>query len=135
GFVDRVVRPEDNAAAADALTHIADDVPKFLPWYLQAAVRAGGTFAKLAPGVVIPAAQAALRSMVGHLIIDAREQNIGKAIAKIQTEGTRLNMNLLDEAMLGLAEANRRIAATLALTAREDVDYGSIKVSATEIRS
>jgi len=131
GFVDRVVRPEDNAAAADALTHIADDVPKFLPWYLQAAVRAGGTFAKLAPGVVIPAAQAALRSMVGHLIIDAREQNLGKAIAKIQTEGTRLNINLLGEAILGQAEANRRIAATLALIAREDVDYGSIKVSAT----
>src|SRR5699024_5691698 len=109
----------------------ADDVPKFLPWYLQAAVRAGGTFAKLAPGVVITAAQAAQRTMVGHLIIDAREQNLGKAIDKSQTEGTRLNINLLGEAILGQAEANRRIAATLALIAREDVDYGSIKVSAT----
>src|SRR5699024_3848222 len=104
---------------------------KFLPWYLQAAVRAGGTFAKLAPGVVIPAAQAALRSMVGHLIIDAREQNLGKAIAKIQTEGTRLNINLLCEAILGQAEANRRIAATLALIAPENVIYVTIKDSDT----
>src|SRR5699024_5305929 len=105
GFVDRVVRPEDNAAAADALTHMADDVPQFLPWYLQAAVRAGGTFARLGPGVAIPAAQAALRSTVGHLVIDAREQILAKAIATIQPEGTRLNIKLLGEAILGQAGA------------------------------
>lgn len=131
GFVDRVVRPEDNAAAADALAHIADAVPKFLPWYVQAAVRAGGAFAKLAPAVVVPAARAALRSMVGHLIIDAQDRNLKKAISKIQTEGTRLNINLLGEAILGQAEADRRIAATVALIDRDDVDYVSIKVSAT----
>src|SRR5690625_1397076 len=57
GFVDRVIRPEDHAAAAHALAGIADDVPEFLPWYLQAAVRTGGKLAQYAPGVVVPAAQ------------------------------------------------------------------------------
>src|SRR5699024_4717820 len=66
----------------------------------------------------------------GRLITDAREQNLGKAIAKLQTEGTRLKINLLGAAILGLAEANRRIAATLALIAREYVDYVTIKCSA-----
>jgi len=131
GFVDRVVRPEDATTAADALANIADDVPGFLPWYLQTAVRAGGKLAKFAPGVVVPAAQAALRSMVGHLIIDSRDKQLGKAIQKLRTTGIDLNINLLGEAILGQGEADNRIADTLALIKRKDVNYISIKVSAT----
>src|SRR5699024_9662443 len=69
--------------------------------------------------------------MVGHLIIDSRDPHLGKAIKKIRTDGVNLNINLLGEAILGQGEANNRIAATLALIEREDVDYVSIKVSAT----
>ena len=43
----------------------------------------------------------------------------------------RLNINLLGEAVLGEAEAGRRLAGTHRLLARHDVDYVSIKVSAT----
>ncbi|WP_343959125.1 bifunctional proline dehydrogenase/L-glutamate gamma-semialdehyde dehydrogenase [Yaniella flava] len=130
-FVDRVVRPEDAGAAAEALADIADDVPEFLPWYLQTAVRAGGKLGKLAPGVVVPAARAALRSMVSHLVIDARDQRLGKAIHRLRSNGIQLNINLLCEAILGQHEADNRIAATLALIERQDVDYVSVKVSAT----
>src|SRR5690606_32470560 len=42
----------------------------------------------------------------------------------------RLNLNLLGEAVLGIEEADRRLANTRELLAREDVDYVSIKVSA-----
>lgn len=131
GFVDRVVRPEDHTAAAHALANIAQDVPDFLPWYLQSAVRAGGKLAPVAPTVVVPTAQAALRSMVGHLIIDSRDAQLGRAVSKIQTGGIDLNINLLGEAILGQQEANNRLAATRALIERRDVDYVSIKVSAT----
>src|SRR5699024_10841892 len=131
GFVDRVVRPEDHHAAASALAHIAYDVPAFLPWYLQSAVRTGGKLAEVAPGVVVPAAQAALRAMVGHLIIDSRDKQLGKAIKRLRTDGIDLNINLLGEAILGQGEADNRVAATLALIHRHDVDYVSIKVSAT----
>lgn len=131
GFVDRVVRPEDHAAAAQALASIAEDVPGFLPWYLQTAVRAGGKLAPVAPGVVVPTAQAALRSMVGHLLIDSRDKRLGRAISNLRTGGIDLNINLLGEAILGQQEANNRVAATRALIERSDVDYVSIKVSAT----
>lgn len=131
GFVDRVVRPEDHTAAAHALANISQNVPDFLPWYLQTAVRAGGKLAPVAPAVVVPTAQAALRSMVGHLIIDSRDTQLGRAVSKIQTGGIDLNINLLGEAILGRQEANNRLAATRALIERRDVDYVSIKVSAT----
>ena len=131
GFVDRVVRPEDHTAAAHALASIAEDVPGFLPWHVQAAVRAGGKLARVAPGVVVPAARAALRTMVGHLLIDARDSRLTRAIQTIRTTGIDLNINLLGEAILGNQEANNRLAATRALIERDDVDYVSIKVSAT----
>ena len=41
----------------------------------------------------------------------------------------RLNLNQLGEAILGEAEAARRLEAYLALLARDDVEYISVKVS------
>ncbi|MFI7580013.1 bifunctional proline dehydrogenase/L-glutamate gamma-semialdehyde dehydrogenase [Kocuria kalidii] len=131
GFVDGVIRPEDIAVAARNLARLAPKVPGFLPWYLRTAVRTGGALAPVAPQVVIPAARKALREMVGHLIVDASEAKLGKSIAKIRTDGVRLNVNLLGEAVLGEREADRRLQGTHDLLARPDVDYVSIKVSST----
>ncbi|HXH36100.1 MAG TPA: bifunctional proline dehydrogenase/L-glutamate gamma-semialdehyde dehydrogenase [Plantibacter sp.] len=131
GFVDGVVRPEDLRVAARTLQAIAPKVPGFLPWYLKAAVRCGGFFAPILPGIVIPISRKVLRNMVGHLVVDATDQKLGPAIAKIKTPGTRLNVNLLGEAVLGTSEAGRRLEGTHKLLARPDVDYVSIKVSST----
>ncbi|RFA07419.1 1-pyrroline-5-carboxylate dehydrogenase [Subtercola boreus] len=131
GFVDGVVRPEDLRVAARNLAELAPKVPAFLPWYLKAAVRVGGVMAPVLPGVVVPASRTVLRRMVGHLIVDATDQKLGAAIAKIRTEGVRLNVNLLGEAVLGQHEAERRLQGTHRLLDRPDVDYVSIKVSST----
>ncbi len=131
GFVDGVVRPEDIRVAARNLAALAPRVPGFLPWYMRAAVRAGGILGPVMPQVVIPAARKVLREMVGHLIVDATDAKLGKAIAGIRKDNIRLNMNLLGEAVLGQHEAARRLEGTHALLARDDVDYVSIKVSAT----
>ncbi|WP_375387962.1 bifunctional proline dehydrogenase/L-glutamate gamma-semialdehyde dehydrogenase [uncultured Amnibacterium sp.] len=130
GFVDGVVRPEDLRAAAHRLAALAPDVPSFLPMPLRLAVRVGGWTAPLLPWLVVPAARLALRRMVDHLVIDATPARLGRAIARIRDRGVRLNINLLGEAVLGRAEADRRLAGTLALIERPDVDYVSIKVSA-----
>jgi RHH-type proline utilization regulon transcriptional repressor/proline dehydrogenase/delta 1-pyrroline-5-carboxylate dehydrogenase len=129
GFVDRVVRPEDLSVAARNLSRLAAQVPAFLPWYMRGAVRVGGVVAPVLPGVVVPVARRVLRGMVGHLIADARPAKLGAAIGSIKKEGTRLNLNLLGEAVLGDAEAEHRLAGTRALLERDDVDYVSIKVS------
>ncbi|SDY48595.1 bifunctional proline dehydrogenase/L-glutamate gamma-semialdehyde dehydrogenase [Herbiconiux ginsengi] len=131
GFVDGVVRPEDLKVAAATLARIAPDVPAFLPLPLRAAVRLGGAMAPVLPGVVVPIARQVLRRMVGHLVIDATDRKLGPAIAKIRKPGTRLNVNLLGEAVLGEQEAGRRLGGTVRLLGRDDVDYVSIKVSST----
>lgn len=131
GFVDGVIRPEDPRVAARRFAELARDVPRFLPWHLRAAVRVGGAAGLVAPGLVIPLVRRALRSMVGHLIVDATDAKLGRAIAKIRKPGVRLNVNLLGEAVLGNKEADRRLRGTHELLARDDVDYVSIKVSST----
>ncbi|WP_341769730.1 bifunctional proline dehydrogenase/L-glutamate gamma-semialdehyde dehydrogenase [Agromyces protaetiae] len=129
GFVDGVMRPEDLGVAGRNLAEVAKLAPAFLPWHLRAAIRLGGVVAPVFPWIVIPIARRVLRSMVGHLVLDATPAKLGPAIAKLRESGNRLNLNLLGEAVLGEQEADRRLEGTYDFLAREDVDYVSIKVS------
>jgi len=128
-FVDRVIRPEDPRAAGVELRRLAQDPPAFLPAPLRRVIGLGGAASALAPSVVVPTAQATMRKMVGHLILDARPRPLGASIRRLTADGTRLNINLLGEAVLGAQEAERRYQGVRELVAREDVDYASIKVS------
>ena len=130
GFVDRVVRPEDLRVAGRNLERLSRRVPTFLPWYLRVAVQLGGGFAPLIPWPIVPIARRVLRGMVAHLVIDATPERLDKALARLRADGSRLNLNLLGEAVLGDEEADRRLAGTRDLLARDDVDYVSVKVSA-----
>ena len=69
----------------------------------------GGAVAPVLPSPVVPIARRVLREMVGHLVVDARPDKLGPAIATIRESGARLNLNLLGEAVLGEQEALRRL--------------------------
>ncbi|MDX1879905.1 bifunctional proline dehydrogenase/L-glutamate gamma-semialdehyde dehydrogenase [Mycolicibacterium sp. 141076] len=131
GFVDRVIRPEDHRVAAANLRALARNAPAFLPLHERLLIKLGALVSVIAPGLVIPVARKALRQMVGHLLVDATDARLGRSIARIRSRGVGLNINLLGEAVLGQAEAARRLQGTERLLARPDVDYVSIKVSAT----
>ncbi|QMU96392.1 aldehyde dehydrogenase family protein [Microbacterium esteraromaticum] len=133
GFVDGVMRPESATAAASNLHRVAPLAPDFLPWYLRGVVRLGGGVAPVLPVPTVPIARRVLREMVGHLIVDARPEKLGPALEKLRTgsdAGARLNLNLLGEAVLGGAEARRRLEGIHDLIRCDDVDYVSVKVSA-----
>lgn len=129
GFVDGVMRPEDLFVAGYSLQKVAKLTPKFLPWYMRAAIACGGVLGPVIPGIVIPISRRVLREMVGHLVVDATPEKLGPAIAHLREDGSRLNLNLLGEAVLGENEAQRRFDGTVKLLERADVDYVSIKVS------
>lgn len=130
-FVDGVIRPEDVRVAARNLRSSARTAPAFLPWHLRTALRLGGLVSLAAPGFVVAVVRRVLRQMVGHLLVDATEAKLGRAITRLRARGVDLNINLLGEAVLGRGEADRRLAGVRRLLERPDVDYVSIKVSAT----
>jgi len=129
GFVDGVARPEDLSVAGRNFRELSRDVPAFLPGILSSLIKVGGFFAPIFPTLVVPIARWALKTLIGHLIIDASEKKLRNSIKRLRRNGDRLNINLLGEAVLGDQEADRRLAGVSALIARPDVDYVSVKVS------
>ncbi|HEY0247336.1 MAG TPA: bifunctional proline dehydrogenase/L-glutamate gamma-semialdehyde dehydrogenase [Gryllotalpicola sp.] len=151
-FIDGVARPRDLWVAARNLHALAERVPASLHGAFRAALGIGGQLGPVLPWVVVPAARAVLRRLVGHLVVDATPARLGPALARLRsvplagaarlTDGARqstgqsssrsqprLNLNLLGEAVLGEEEAGRRLAGIRTLLERPDVDYVSIKVS------
>ena len=131
GFVDGVIRPEDKKVAAKNLYQLRKLTPKFLPLGLRMLIGLGAIFAPMFPFIVVPIARKVLRKMVSHLVIDASMGKLGPALRRIQKTGAKLNINLLGEAVLGDLEAKRRLNKTAELLSRKDIDYVSLKVSAT----
>ncbi|MDR6939145.1 bifunctional proline dehydrogenase/L-glutamate gamma-semialdehyde dehydrogenase [Arcanobacterium hippocoleae] len=129
-FVDGVIRPEDKAVSADKIAKLAGQGPSFLPQYLQVPLKVGGKVAPLMPKAVVPMAEKVFQQLVGDLVLDAKGKGLTKSIARLKAQGARLNMNLLGEAVLGNKEAAKRMADTIGLLERDDVDYVSMKVSA-----
>lgn len=130
GFVDGVVRPENLKVAAKNLRSLRKIVPSFLPATMRAAFSLGAAFAPILPAVVVPIARKVLRTMVGHLIIDASEAKLGKSLERIKSHNVSLNVNLLGEAVLGKREAQKRLDGSRRLLEHASVDYVSMKVSA-----
>ncbi|GAA4673845.1 proline dehydrogenase family protein [Gordonia humi] len=129
GFVDRVIGTEDTAAAAAALAELVADAPVSLGTLDRLQLRAGAALAQRIPNLVLPVARARMRSMVGHMIVDARDRPFTRTVRRLRAGGHRLNVNPLGEAVLGEAEAANHLADARALLQRDDVDYVSIKVS------
>ena len=131
-FVDRVARPADDHVAARELARLAGPdapLPDFIGGADRALLRTGARLAPRAPRVVVPLARRRLRALVGHLIVDADGRGLERRLEEARAEGFRLNLNLLGEAVLGEEEADRRLARTMDLLRRGDVDYVSVKAS------
>ncbi|WP_425843567.1 proline dehydrogenase family protein [Agrococcus sp. TSP3-2-1] len=130
GFVDKVIRPEDPKVSALGFEALSREIPGFLDWYLKLGITAGGGFGIVVPKLVIPVVKRAMRDMVSHLVIDASPSKLAKPLAKLREDGTRVDVTLLGEAVLGEEAAASRLEGTMELLRRDDVDSVSITVSA-----
>ncbi len=131
GFVDRVVRPDDNRVAAAQLASIVNGqpLPNFLSAIDKAMLRAGSVLGPKLPFVVMPLARRRMRAIVGHLVAPAEPDRLADHLAHQRSGGWALNVNLLGEAVLGEREAKRRMDELLGLLEQPDVDYVSAKIS------
>ena len=129
-FVDRVARPTDDVAAAQALHKVTDGVsPSFLGSVDSALLTVGAKAGRIAPRLVMPAARARMRQLVSHLVLDVEGRTLRDRLDRAAEAGEQLNLNLLGELVLGEKEARDRTRRTIELIENPRVTYVSVKAS------
>jgi len=130
-LADQAFRSRRPERIADQLAYLLEryGVPQYMDWWERVAFLLGGVMAHYLPSLVVPPIVSRLRHETQNVILPGEEEDLRRYLEERRRAGTRLNLNQLGEAILGEAEAARRLEAYLALLAREDVEYISVKVS------
>lgn len=130
-LVDQAFRSHRPARIADQISHLLEEYgpPGYMDWWERTALTLGAVMGHYLPNLVVPPIIARLRQETRTVILPAEEGDLRKYLEKRRRDGVRLNLNQLGEAILGEGEAERRMQAYLALLARPDVEYISVKVS------
>ncbi|MFM8266464.1 MAG: proline dehydrogenase family protein [Ilumatobacteraceae bacterium] len=93
-------------------------------------LRAGAAVAPIVPRLVMPLVEQRIRAETRGIVLPAEDPALARHIAHRRSEGVRLNINPLGEAILSDAEAAARMQIVEERIARPDVDYVSVKISA-----
>src|SRR5262245_27852433 len=130
-LADQAFRSHRSERIADQLAYLLErhGVPRYMDWWERVALLLGGAMAHYLPSVVVPPIVSRLRHETQNVILPGEEEDLRRYLEERRRDGMRLNLNQLGEAILGEAEASRRLEAYLALLARDDVEYISVKVS------
>lgn len=131
-LIDQAFRSHRPARIADQLAYLLDRYgpPGYMEWWERVALVVGGVMGHYMPSLVVPPIMMRLRQETRYVILPAEEEELRAYLQTRRQGGVRLNLNLLGEAILGESEAKRRMEGYLALLARDDVEYISIKISA-----
>ena len=130
-LADQAFRSRRPERIADQLAYLLEryGVPQYMDWWERVALLLGGAMAHYLPSLVVPPIVNRLRHETQNVILPGEEEDLRRYLEERRRAGMRLNLNQLGEAILGEAEAARRLEAYLALLARDDVEYISVKVS------
>ncbi len=130
-LTDQCFRSRRPERIADQLHYLLEryGAPRFMEWWERIGLTLGAVMGHYLPSLVVPPIVARLRHETESLILPGEDADLRRYLAARRADGIRLNLNQLGEAILGEEEAARRLEAYLALLAREDVEYISVKVS------
>jgi RHH-type proline utilization regulon transcriptional repressor/proline dehydrogenase/delta 1-pyrroline-5-carboxylate dehydrogenase len=130
-LTDQCFRSRRPERIADQLHYLLEryGAPRFMEWWERIGLTLGALMGQYLPSLVVPPIVARLRHETEALILPAEDEDLRRYLADRRAAGIRLNLNQLGEAILGEAEAARRLDAYLALLARDDVEYISVKIS------
>jgi len=130
-LTDQCFRSRRPERIADQLHYLLEryGAPRFMEWWERIGLTLGALMGQYLPSLVVPPIVARLRHETEALILPAEDEDLRRYLAERRAAGIRLNLNQLGEAILGEAEAARRLHAYLALLARDDVEYISVKIS------
>lgn len=127
-LADEVFRPPGAAARAATFRRLIQThgVPAYLRPHERFLMRLGAFASRFFPALVMPAVTAKIRHDSRRVIL-AREE---KPLARYFRKRSKVNLNLLGEAILGEEEAQRRLEQNLELLAKPECRSLSVKISA-----
>lgn len=130
-LTDQCFRSRRPERIADQLHYLLEryGAPRFMEWWERIGLTLGALVGQYMPSLIVPPIVARLRHETEALILPGEDADLRRYLAERRADGIRLNLNQLGEAILGEEEAARRLEAYLALLARDDVEYISVKVS------
>lgn len=128
---DQCFRSCQPARIAGQLTYILSQmgIPHFLDGDNRFAMRVFQLFGKWLPGIFIPLFKAFLRRETSNLILPGEADSLARHMRKRRQEAVRINLNHLGEAILGEAEAQKRLQIYLDDLANPLIECISVKIS------
>src|SRR5512137_2127922 len=130
-MTDQAFRTSDADRAVEHLTHILDvqGVPRFFGPLDRTLMKGFQSFGGYLPGVALPLVKEHMHKETANVILPGEKEMLVRHLAERTSEGLRMNVNFLGEAILSEAEAERRLQQYLQGLQWPEVEVVSIKIS------
>ncbi len=130
-MTDQAFRTSDPARAVEHLTHILDvqGVPRFFGPIDRTLMKGFQSFGGFMPGVALPLVKEQMQKETANVILPGEQEVLARHLDERRTEGVRMNVNFLGEAILSEPEAERRLQQYLQGLQWPEIEVVSIKIS------
>jgi len=130
-LLDQSFRSHDPKRVADQLEFLFDKYKEtdFFTPVEELLVRAFRNIGIYMPKISVPLFIKYLRNDVKNVVISGEPYPLIRHIKKRRAEGTRVNINIIGEIVLGEEEAKERVKKYISALENPDIDYISIKIS------
>ena len=130
-MTDQAFRSHNARRAADQLVHILDvqSVPRFFDTVDRAMLRGFQSFGSFLPGASMPMVKGKMREETANVVLPAEQEHLTQHLENRRQGGLRMNVNYLGEALLGEADAQRRLDSYLAALQIPEIEVISVKIS------
>ena len=102
-ITDQSFRSETPGRVVNQMVHILDvqGVPRFFSVFDQALLKGFQSFGEYLPGVAVPMVKEKMRKETANVILPAESDKLTSHLRERSSEGLRMNVNFLGEAILG----------------------------------
>jgi RHH-type proline utilization regulon transcriptional repressor/proline dehydrogenase/delta 1-pyrroline-5-carboxylate dehydrogenase len=130
-LTDQAFRSRRPHRAADQLIHILDvqGVPRFFSALDRTLLLGFQSFGSYLPGVAMPFVKERMQHETANVILPAERELLAEHLRARWDEGVRMNVNVLGEALLGEADAERRLQGYLSQLQQPEIEVISVKIS------
>lgn len=131
-MVDQIFRSSRSTVRAERLRSLLAEcgAPQYLAPVDRALMKAGAAASRILPGPVMYGVERRMRQDCARVILPGEKAPLHRYLHQRRSDGFRINLNHLGEAVLSEAEAARRMDAVLAHLEDPEVNYISVKISA-----